>query len=73
MLEGAMPGLPRLGFPFVDVRDVADLHARALLSPRAGGERFLGTGDNSLIRPAKRATASTSGEPRASAAAGGAS
>jgi len=43
MLKG-MPGLPRLGFSFVDVRDVADLQIRAMAMPEAGGERFLATG-----------------------------
>jgi dihydroflavonol-4-reductase len=42
LLEG-MPAAPRLGFTFVDVRDVADLHIRALTSPAAGGERFIAT------------------------------
>jgi dihydroflavonol-4-reductase len=42
MLNG-MPGMPRLGFSFVDVRDVADLHMRAMTTPAAGGERFLAT------------------------------
>jgi dihydroflavonol-4-reductase len=41
LLDGAMPALPRLGFTFVDVRDVADLHIRAMTDPSAGGERFL--------------------------------
>jgi nucleoside-diphosphate-sugar epimerase len=36
--------MPRLGFSFVDVRDVADLHIRAMTAPEAGGERFLATG-----------------------------
>ena len=36
-----MPAMPRLGFTFVDVRDVADLHIRAMTDPAAGGERFL--------------------------------
>ena len=40
MLKG-MPGVPRLGFSFVDVRDVADLHMRAMTTAEAGGERFL--------------------------------
>jgi dihydroflavonol-4-reductase len=44
MLNRSMPGIPRLGFAFVDVRDVADLHIRALTAPEAGGERFLATG-----------------------------
>src|SRR6476469_7744106 len=43
LLDGAMPALPRLGFTFVDVRDVADLHIRALTDPDAAGERFLAT------------------------------
>jgi nucleoside-diphosphate-sugar epimerase len=42
LLDG-MPAMPRLGFTFVDVRDVADLHIRALEDPAAGGERFLAT------------------------------
>jgi dihydroflavonol-4-reductase len=40
LLRG-MPGVPRIGYSFVDVRDVADLHLRAMASPAAGGERFL--------------------------------
>ena len=41
MLDGAMPGCPRLYFGAVDVRDVADLHIRAMTDPVANGERFL--------------------------------
>ena len=41
MMEGAMPGAPRLYFGVVDVRDVADLHIRAMTHPAAKGERFL--------------------------------
>jgi dihydroflavonol-4-reductase len=40
-LLNGMPAMPRLGFVFVDVRDVADLHIRAMTAPAAGGERFL--------------------------------
>ena len=36
-----MPGCPRLYFGIVDVRDVADLHIRAMTHPAAKGERFL--------------------------------
>ncbi len=42
-LLGGMPAIPRLGFTFVDVRDVADLHIRALTNPAAGGGRFIAT------------------------------
>lgn len=41
LMDGAMPGLPRLYFGVVDVRDVADLHLRAMAHPAAKGERFL--------------------------------
>ncbi|MBR0874574.1 aldehyde reductase [Bradyrhizobium tropiciagri] len=41
LLDGAMPAVPRIHFGLVDVRDVADLHLRAMTSPRAAGERFL--------------------------------
>ena len=40
MLKG-MPGVPKLGFSFVDVRDVADLEILAMTDPDAGGERFI--------------------------------
>jgi dihydroflavonol-4-reductase len=43
LLTGDMPAIPRLGFTFVDVRDVADLHIRAMTNPAAGGQRFLAT------------------------------
>jgi nucleoside-diphosphate-sugar epimerase len=41
LMDGAMPGCPRLYFGVVDVRDVADLHLRAMVDPAAKGERFL--------------------------------
>jgi dihydroflavonol-4-reductase len=41
LLRGALPGCPRLYFGIVDVRDVAELHLRAMSHPAAKGERFL--------------------------------
>ena len=41
MLDGALPAVPRITFGVVDVRDVADLHLRAMTDPAAAGERFL--------------------------------
>jgi nucleoside-diphosphate-sugar epimerase len=41
MMDGALPGCPQLYFGAVDVRDVADLHIRAMTNPAAKGERFL--------------------------------
>jgi nucleoside-diphosphate-sugar epimerase len=43
LMEGAVPAAPRTWFGLVDVRDVADLHVLAMLSPAANGERFLAT------------------------------
>ncbi|HZZ70424.1 MAG TPA: NAD-dependent epimerase/dehydratase family protein [Phenylobacterium sp.] len=44
LLSGRVPGIPRLGFNVVDVRDVADLHIRAMTDPHAAGERFIAAG-----------------------------
>jgi nucleoside-diphosphate-sugar epimerase len=41
LMDGEIPGVPRLSFGAVDVRDVADLHLRAMISPAAKGQRFL--------------------------------
>jgi nucleoside-diphosphate-sugar epimerase len=41
LMDGAIPGCPKLHFGVVDVRDVADLHVRAMTNPAAKGERFL--------------------------------
>ncbi|HET6327907.1 MAG TPA: aldehyde reductase [Planctomycetaceae bacterium] len=41
LMDGALPGCPKLYFGVVDVRDVADLHLRAMTQLAAKGERFL--------------------------------
>jgi nucleoside-diphosphate-sugar epimerase len=55
LLNGGIPACPHLSFGVVDVRDVADLHLRAMTSPAAKGERFLAvSGDSvSLIEVAR--------------------
>ena len=45
MLRGQMPRLPRLGFTMVDVRDLVDLHLKAMTAPEAAGQRFVATSD----------------------------
>ncbi|MBL8931238.1 MAG: aldehyde reductase [Kineosporiaceae bacterium] len=51
LVDGAMPGLPRLTFGVVDVRDVADLHLLAMEREAARGERFLAiSGDFMSLR-----------------------
>ena len=49
LMSGAMPGSPRLSFGVVDVRDVADLHIRAMTHPAAKGERFLAVAANFML------------------------
>jgi nucleoside-diphosphate-sugar epimerase len=44
LLSGRVPGVPRLGFNIVDVRDLADLHLKAMTAPEAAGQRFIGAG-----------------------------
>ncbi|TWB63382.1 SDR family oxidoreductase [Nitrospirillum viridazoti] len=47
MMNG-QPGCPKLNCGIVDVRDVADLHLRAMTHPAANGERFLAISGESL-------------------------
>lgn len=44
MMDGSMPGYPRIGFAVVDVRDLAELHRLALEAPGIDGERFIAAG-----------------------------
>jgi dihydroflavonol-4-reductase len=44
LLDGSMGACPDIGFGVVDVRDVADLHVRALKAPGLAGERFIASG-----------------------------
>jgi len=48
LMNGGVPRSPRIFFNYVDVRDVADLHLRALQNPAAKGQRFLATVGDSL-------------------------
>ena len=43
LLDGSMPALPHFGFNLVDVRDNANLHLLAMTSPKAAGQRFIGS------------------------------
>ena len=49
MLDGAMPVVRRQRFGVADVRDIADLHVRAMAAPDAAGKRFLGLADGPTI------------------------
>lgn len=51
LMDGALPGCPQLTFGVVDVRDVIDLHLRAMIHPAAKGQRFLAVaGDFMSVR-----------------------
>ncbi|MEW1844345.1 NAD-dependent epimerase/dehydratase family protein [Nonomuraea angiospora] len=49
MLDGTMSLAPRQRFGVVDVRDVADLHLRAMAEPEAAGKRFLAVADGPTL------------------------
>ncbi len=55
LLDGKPPLLPKASFAIVDVRDVADLHVTAMVSPRAAGERFLAAAGAATDAPGDRA------------------
>lgn len=48
IMEGKMPGCPKVNSSYVDVRDVADLHLRAMTDPAAKGQRFIATAGESI-------------------------
>ncbi|OYW21589.1 MULTISPECIES: aldehyde reductase [unclassified Sphingomonas] len=50
LLSGSLPGLPNFGFGVVDVRDVADLHVRALTADGIDGERFIASGPFMMMK-----------------------
>jgi dihydroflavonol-4-reductase len=41
LLQGRMLGIPHLAFEIVDVRDLADVHIRAMTCEQAAGQRFI--------------------------------
>ena len=49
MLDGMMSVAPRARFGIADVRDVADLHIRAMAAPEAAGKRFLAVADGPTL------------------------
>ena len=50
MLTGKMPVLPPVGSSIVDVRDLAVLHAEAMVAPAAAGQRFIAAGEFLWLR-----------------------
>ena len=50
MMQGKYPGVPRLGFPCVDVRDVAALHWDALEAESSTGKRYAAVAESLWFR-----------------------
>jgi nucleoside-diphosphate-sugar epimerase len=50
LLAGEVQALPNIGWEIVDVRDLADLHIRAMTAPEAAGQRFLAVGEFLWLR-----------------------
>ncbi len=51
LMLGEVPGVPKVYFGVVDVRDVADLHLRAMINPAAAGQRFIAVAGDSVSIP----------------------
>jgi dihydroflavonol-4-reductase len=49
LMDGSVAGCPQISFGIVDVRDLADLHIRAMLDPAAKNERFIGVNDDGPV------------------------
>jgi len=48
IMDGIVKETPPFTFGVVDVRDVADIHIKAMLDPAAGGERFIATSQRAM-------------------------
>ncbi|MDB4787345.1 NAD-dependent epimerase/dehydratase family protein [Flavobacteriales bacterium] len=55
MMRGELPGVPQLGYPTVDVRDVVDLHFLVLNDDKADGQRFAATANTLPFRDLAKA------------------
>lgn len=51
LLSGSAKAIPNISLNVVDVRDVADLHIRAMTNPNAKGERFIASADGEISLP----------------------
>jgi nucleoside-diphosphate-sugar epimerase len=67
MLQGKPGAIPRLGFWVVDVRDLADLHIRAMTAESAAGQRFIAAGEYMWMEDIARTLRTELGEAAAKA------
>ncbi|MGW5381108.1 NAD-dependent epimerase/dehydratase family protein [Nocardia sp. NPDC003963] len=61
LLAGAVPGLPRVGWSVVDVRDLAVAHRLALETAQAAGRRYICAGEHVWMRDMARLLAAEYG------------
>ena len=67
LLDGSIPACPQISFGMVDVRDLADLHLRAMVTPAAAGQRFIGSADGRPLSFLDTARIIKQGRPEQSA------
>jgi nucleoside-diphosphate-sugar epimerase len=51
LVDGSMKAIPNIPLNIIDVRDVADLHIRAMTNPDAKGQRFIASADGQISLP----------------------
>jgi nucleoside-diphosphate-sugar epimerase len=51
LLDGSMKAVPNIPFNIIDVRDLADLHIRAMTNPNAKGQRFIAMAGGKISMP----------------------
>lgn len=51
LLNGSMKAIPNIPLNIIDVRDVADIHIRAMINPNANGHRFIASADGQISMP----------------------
>jgi nucleoside-diphosphate-sugar epimerase len=51
ILSGSAKAIPNIVLNVVDIRDVADLHIRAMTNPNANGQRFIASADGEISLP----------------------
>lgn len=51
LLDGSLKAVPNIPLNAVDIRDVADLHIRAMIIPEAAGQRFIATANGEISLP----------------------
>ncbi|SDE58159.1 Nucleoside-diphosphate-sugar epimerase [Mucilaginibacter pineti] len=51
ILSGSWKAVPNIPLNVVDIRDVADLHIRAMTNPDANGQRFIASADGEISMP----------------------